>query len=152
MFSNLSKGTKNAPLYDQAARNVACMAEAIAQSGREVSEFESLGFFVLAPVREKRGNPNSNIEARMSSESIRSAVAQRVLGYEIANRVEAQPLREWECRFLLPLIERLVAVRRLAVLSWEECIEAIARRDSAEGAMLGAFYDRCLMYRPGTAG
>ncbi len=49
MFSHLSKGTTNTPYYDQAARNVGCIAWAISQSSRSVEDFESLGFYVLEP-------------------------------------------------------------------------------------------------------
>jgi hypothetical protein len=49
MFSNLSRGTKNALEYDQAARNVACMAHTIAKSGIQVDDLKSVGFFVIAP-------------------------------------------------------------------------------------------------------
>jgi hypothetical protein len=54
MFSNLSRGTKNAPEYNQAARNVACMAFTIARSEIEVSDLESVGFFVIAPHIDRR--------------------------------------------------------------------------------------------------
>lgn len=148
MFSNLSKGTKNAPLYDQAARNVACMAEAIANSGRSIGDFESVGFFVLAPAKEKRRNSSSNLEVCVSADSIRAAVANRLLSYETANRTEPRELRVWEQRFLLPLVERLVETNRLGVLTWEECIGAIAERDQAMGAELVAFYTQCLTHAP----
>ena len=45
----LSKGTSNARYFDQAARNVACMAEVIARAGKEPSGFDRLEFVVLAP-------------------------------------------------------------------------------------------------------
>ena len=38
--SPLSKGTSNAKYFDQAARNVACMAEVIARAGEEPSRFD----------------------------------------------------------------------------------------------------------------
>ena len=47
--SPLSKGTSNASYFDQAARNVACMAEVIARAGKEPSGFDRLEFVVLAP-------------------------------------------------------------------------------------------------------
>ncbi len=42
MFSNLSAGVKNAPEYNQAARNVACMAEVISRSGLQVEDIDQL--------------------------------------------------------------------------------------------------------------
>ena len=149
MFSDLSKGTKNAPLYDQAARNVACIAEAIAQAGKTIGDFPNLGFFVIAPAKEKRGNPNSNLEASVAADSIRAAVANRILSYEAGRREEARELRIWEQSFLLPLVQQLVATDRLGVLSWEACIAAIGDRDRNASAELNAFYERCLTYGPG---
>ena len=49
MFSALSSGVKNAPFFNQAARNVACMAEVLRRAGRSPDQFTSLGFYVLAP-------------------------------------------------------------------------------------------------------
>ena len=52
MFSPLSKGVKNAPLYDQAARTVACIATTIERARRSISDFESIGFYVVAPAEQ----------------------------------------------------------------------------------------------------
>ena len=49
MYSSLSGGTKNAPFYDQTARIVACMAATLERSQKSVSDFESIGFYVMAP-------------------------------------------------------------------------------------------------------
>ncbi len=49
MFSKLSSGTKNANYYNQAARNVACIAEVLRKGNVKPSELSSLGFYVLAP-------------------------------------------------------------------------------------------------------
>ena len=49
MFSPLSPGVTNARYYDQAARSVACIAEAISLSGVEPGQIDNIGFFVLAP-------------------------------------------------------------------------------------------------------
>lgn len=148
MFSNLSTRTTNAPAYDQAARNVACMAETIRQSGKKVSEFDDLGFLVVAPAREQRGRPDTNLEACMDPGSIKSAVRRRISRYEAKSRPEAKELKEWEESVFLPLVDRLVEMRRLAVLSWEDCFEAIAKVDTKAGRELGQFYRRCLEFRP----
>jgi hypothetical protein len=150
MFSNLSKGTTNAPEFDQAARNVACMAEAIAMSGRALPEFQTLGFFVVAPIKEKRSNAASNLEQLTNVDSIRRAVANRIAGYEAATRSEAIPLRRWERDNLLPLIDLLASTGRLAVLSWEDCIAKIAEHDPRVGAELHTFYEHCLTFVPTT--
>ena len=45
----LSKGTANAPYFDQAARSVACMAECLARADLAPAALERLDFIVLAP-------------------------------------------------------------------------------------------------------
>jgi hypothetical protein len=148
MFSNLSLGTKNASNYDQAARNVACMADAIAQSGRALADFESIGFFVLAPALDLRRHRETNLEACLDPSSIRFAVSQRITAYEKWSRPEAANLRAWESNSFRPFVEHLANAKSIAVLSWEECIESIRISDSAAGEELHEFYQRCLTFAP----
>jgi hypothetical protein len=148
MFSNLSAGTKNVPAYSQAARNVACMAEAIARADRPLADFVSIGFLVVAPRIELRAGRASNLEACMDPVAVRSAIRQRIQGYEEAGRPEAAALRGWEIEHLLPLIDLVHARGYLRVVSWEDCIEAISSADQEAGAELARFYDRCLSYSP----
>jgi hypothetical protein len=49
MFSVLSSGVTRATYFDQAARNVACIAEVLFRAKREPAKMGVLGFFVLAP-------------------------------------------------------------------------------------------------------
>jgi hypothetical protein len=148
MFSNLSSGTKNALGYNQAARNVACMAAAIAQIGRAPADLGSIGFFVLAPALDRRRHHDTNLEASLDPNSIRSAVRQRITAYEAQSRPEAAELRVWEAKSFLPLVEHLAFVQRLAVLSWETCIESIRIAHPAAGDELHQFYERCLTFAP----
>lgn len=150
MFSNLSAGTRNALTYNQAARNVACMAWAIAKSGKAVAGFASLGFFVLAPDKAKRGAGVSNLETAMEPDSIRQAVAARIASYEAVDAERFAKLRQWEAATFLPFVDHLVRYDRLRVLTWESCIAAIKEADAVAGEEIGAFYDRCLDYAPST--
>jgi hypothetical protein len=151
MFSNLSRGTKNAPAYDRAARNVACMANIVAHSNLQVSDLESVGFFVIAPNVTKRRNRNTNLESCIRPDSIRSAVSQRIAGYEVRNRPEAGELRKWERDYFHPLVDRLCTEDRLKVLCWDESLEAIAKVLPSHGADLKRFYERCLSLEPSLA-
>lgn len=45
MFSKLSAGVKNASYYNQAARNIACIAEVICRANISPKNFEKLRFF-----------------------------------------------------------------------------------------------------------
>lgn len=146
MFSNLSSGTKNAPGYNQAARNVACMAMAIADAGRTPDDFTSLGFFVTAPEKEKRRRGFSNLEDSLEPDKIRDAVRQRICAYEKLARKEAVALRDWEATFFLPLVRRLEERGWLKVLTWESCIDAIADNDKQAGVEIRSFYERCLSF------
>jgi hypothetical protein len=148
MFSNLSTGTKNAPSYSQAARNVACMAEAIARTGRPLSDFASLGFHVVAPRTELRGGRASNLEASMERDAVTTAIRQRISGYEQLDRPEARDLQAWEETHLLPFVDRLSSTGGLSVLSWENCIEVVSAADEQTGAGLASFYERCLGFAP----
>ena len=49
MFSKLSSGVTNAKYFNQAARNVACIAEIANRAGIEHALFEDIDFFVVAP-------------------------------------------------------------------------------------------------------
>lgn len=149
MFSNLSSGTRNAPTFNQAARNVACMAKILEATGRPISSFTSLGFFVLAPLPEQRGAGISNIETCMDTGAVVRAVHERVKAYE--GRPEAAELRLWEERLLLPLLDWLTQRQRLGVLSWDACIDAIATAHPVLGGDLREFYRRCLSFRPTVA-
>jgi hypothetical protein len=148
MFSNLSAGTKNAPDYNQAARNVACMAGAIQQSGQALSDFVSLGFFVVAPLLSKRRPGYSNLETSVGYESIRAAVRQRVSSYETANRDEVAELRIWESDYFLPLLDHLFSKQRISVLSWDQCIADVREVDITMGDELMRFYESCLEFAP----
>ncbi|RWQ57829.1 hypothetical protein [Mesorhizobium sp.] len=144
MYSNLSPGTKNAPAYNQAVRNLACMAWALAQAGRKPTEFESLGFYVIAPAPARRRPGYSNLENFIDPSSIKSAMHQRIATYEAMQREEALELRRWEQEHFVPLVDRLIDSGSLAVLSWEDCIREVQTADASAGEELGHFYFTCL--------
>jgi len=148
MSSNLSSGTKNAPGYDQAARNVACMASTIAKSGLTLSSLDSIGFFVIAPEITKRRFRDTNLEACVNPESMCKVVGQRIAAYELSQRTEAIELREWEKGYFHPLVQRLSSEGTLAVLSWETLINEIGANNQESGEELSRFYERCLDFAP----
>ena len=79
MFSKLSSGVKNASYFNQAARNVACLAEAICRAQIIPSSLKNIGFFVIAPEQQiKKG-----IFARhITPNNILNKVSQRVAEYQ----------------------------------------------------------------------
>ena len=132
MFSLLSSGTRNAPTYDQAARNVACMAEMLFRVRRTPSQLRSLAFLVVAPEAQIKG---SSLAAKLEKDSIERAVRARAASYW-------PDLDQWVERRLIPTIQ----AAHIGCLSWEQIIADIRRRDAPTSDSLAAFYERCLQY------
>ncbi len=140
VFSCLSAGTKRAPSFDQAARNVACMAETLRRAGQPISLYKSLGFFVLAPALQIEAGVFSN---QMSKSGIRSRLVQRVQMYDAqSNRIE---LQNWLDEWALPLVDRM----ELSCCSWESVIDRVSMTHPEYGASLNGFYHLCLKYNAG---
>lgn len=138
MFSKLSAGVTRAKYYNQAARNVACIAEVIYRAGMSPANLESIGFYVVAPeVRIKEGI----FEKYMETDSIRSTVQRRVEEY-------GEPEKEkWYLEQFLPLLD-VIDVRQIA---WEEIVEFIAGVDETNGMLFKDFYNKCLKYNQSVA-
>jgi len=81
MFSGLSTGTTRAPEYDQAARNVACLARALSTNHYLLESYRSLGFWVLAP----ESQISANFFACVCRESVESKIGAPVGEYEIGS-------------------------------------------------------------------
>jgi hypothetical protein len=132
LLSRLSGGVTKAPGFDQAARNVACMAEALRRAGRQPAALERLGFYVLAP----QGQIEFGLfAAAMRAGSIEEKVAQRVQAYD-------GDLDAWFNDWFLPTLERI----DLVALSWEALIATIAQWNPRGGEALNRFYELCLQY------
>jgi hypothetical protein len=129
--SKLSAGTKNAPEYDQAARNIACMAHILSIEGPRPEMMERLGFVVLAPASQiERGV----FQEQLSADSIRKKVTKRVAAYQ-------DPERDaWLAEWFLPMLERI----DVAALSWEEIADFIGQHEEEVSKAFRTFYDCCL--------
>jgi hypothetical protein len=131
--SGLSLGTTNAASFDQAARNVACMAHMIGEARVRVGQLSRLAFCVIAPEKQ--------IEARVfrtlvTKESVRVRVGARVAQYEDAD------MDEW-CRAVFePVLEAI----DLRLISWEALLDQLP--SGPEVTALGDFYARCLAVNP----
>ena len=132
MSSALSAGTRNAPTYDQAARNVACIAEMHRRAGRSPATMTSLGFFVLAPA--------SFIDAGVFAPKLdKNAIELAVKGRAEAFQAE---LPTWLDDWFSPTLE----VMRIGALSWEDLLAQLEARDPASSSALQAFYALCLRH------
>ncbi len=133
MFSKLTPHVSNAGYFDQAARNVACLAEVLHRAGRHPEQLGSLGFFVLAPAEQIDAGV---FKIEMTKQSIRDKVSRRVSEY--GDILKDQWFDEW----FLPTLDRAC----VECLSWEGIIDHVNAVDSRFGVDLRGFYDLCLQF------
>jgi hypothetical protein len=131
--SPLSAGTSNARYFDQAARNIACMAEVMARAGMTLSRLERLDFIVLAP---QYSIEKGTFSEEMQPSSIRTKVRKRVSAYE-------GQLDAWYQKRFEPTMDQV----HLHSLSWEEAIEWIGSEKPGAADELSEFYDQCLKFK-----
>ena len=138
MFSKLSAGITHDPNYDQATRNVACIAELLNRQPLSANCFSKLGFYVLAPKKQIEMEPS--FKSKTKKESIREKVEKRVQSY--IGRDDYEEKQEWFVEAFLPMLE----IIDIQCLSWEDVIDYIKSKDSADGEELSEFYHNCLKY------
>lgn len=132
IYSKLSSTVKNAAYYDQAARNVACMAEALRRADRRPHSLTSFGFYVLAPQAQiDRGI----FERNLQKEGIRKKVERRVQAY--GGKFDA-----WCAGWFSPALECI----KIDAISWESIIGDITKIDPGSGGALQVFLHFCLHY------
>jgi len=132
IFSKLSSGVKHAVFFDQAARNIACMAEVLRLAGRSPSECSSLGFYVLAPKSQIEGGI---FKKDLNRDSVREKVERRVKEYEGKKD-------EWFLKYFIPALDCI----KIEALSWEELIDTVRKYDPGAENELEQFYALCLQY------
>jgi len=130
MFSPLSKGTSNAPYYDQAARIMACIAWIISQSHRSVDDFESLGFYVFAPEEQIT---KGVFKAQFDVSSIRKKVKLRIDDYSGHDKKKNSDLQTWYRDFFTPALGHI----DLRPIPWKSMI------DKTHDPAIQSFYDQC---------
>ncbi|MGA2990722.1 MAG: hypothetical protein ABSD88_09625 [Candidatus Korobacteraceae bacterium] len=145
VFSGLSAGVKRALFFDQAARNVGCMAETLCRTGRRtgrpISLYKSLGFFVLAPESQIKAGVFSG---QMTKDGIRDRLRQRIQMYD-GQQPKFIELQKWLDEWALPLVDRM----ELSCCSWESVIDQVSVTHPEYGASLREFYQLCLKYNAG---
>ena len=132
MFSKLSAGTTHANYYDQAARNVACMAEIIRRANISLSEIETLGFFVLAP----ESRIDEGIFKRyMNKQHIENIVKRRVDSYN-------EDKSGWFSYSFLPVLDKI----DVKCIGWEELVKLMKSEEPDITSSLTEFYLNCIKY------
>lgn len=131
MLSKLSEGIKHAPYYNQAARNIACIAEILKRADKRPEEMLAVSFFLIAPSSQiKKG-----VADKLSSESIRSVVNRRIVEYD-------EDKNEWYEQWFLPTLHAM----DIRAISWEDILSYIKENDPNVGGELCLFYEKCLEY------
>jgi hypothetical protein len=128
MYSELSKGVKNAKYYDQAARSVACIAEVLSRADREPKSFTHLGFYVLAPKDQIKSRTFSR---HLDKGSIKDKVKRRISAYDGERN-------DW----FIPTLD----VIDIRTISWERVLDNISERDPQIGDLLNEYYSKCLTF------
>jgi hypothetical protein len=137
MFSPLSPGTKNLPLYDQVTRAVACMATLVGDCGKPIESYESLGFYVLAPRKQIVAGAFTK---ELDMEKINGKVESRIELYRSDPRYDE--LGRWYETTFLPLLSMI----EVQEVSWEDVIEKIEGINPSLGTSVRSFYDSCRLY------
>jgi len=133
MFSKLSAGVTNARYYNQAARNVACIAEVLRLAEAQPASFSNLGFYVLAP----RSRIDEGVFSKyMDKQSVHDIVKRRVSEYNDSKKVD------WFQNAFRPLLERIT----IREISWEEVLAFISDSDPEYAVEMQNFYAKCLKY------
>lgn len=138
MFSKLSPHVTHAQNYDQAARNVACMAQVLAQAGRPPAQLAKLSFYVVAPAEQIKREPS--FRKWTNKDSIQKRVVLRASAY--IDPQEQAKKQKWLDNWFFPAIECI----NIDCISWEDVIDFIQRHDGEAGEALGGFYSKCLDY------
>ncbi|PWB53902.1 MAG: hypothetical protein C3F13_08330 [Anaerolineales bacterium] len=132
IYSPLSGGTRNAPNYNQAARNVACITELLQRANRPPSIMTSLAFLVVAPEKQT----NAGIFTQMlNKDAIKKAVQARAKSF-------SNELGDWVDIWFSPTIE----IIHIEAVSWESLIGYIETIDRRSYQSLTMFYHRCLAH------
>jgi hypothetical protein len=146
MYSGLSAGTTKDENYNQAARNVACMAEVLCQKKMPPSALERVRFYVTVPEK-KIGSVKHDIGAKDSvtiNDSIGSIVQAKIERHKKLASGKSG-LENFEKCF-----QELIKIINIDVLSWEDIIKFITENDPCYGTRLDGFYKKCKRFnRPG---
>jgi hypothetical protein len=133
MASGLSLRTKYAPDFNQAARNVACIAHLLSEDQDYATSVMSCGFVLIAP---KDKIVQGTFHA-VDRDDIARAVGRR------AESFDAEAI-DWCNGAFRQILDRC----QLTVLSWESVLDEISGVEPAAGAGLREFYSECLRYNP----
>jgi hypothetical protein len=139
MGSKLSDGVSHANFYNQAARNIACMAEVLRRSELHDPDNIKLGFYVVAP-RGQIKDSNSTFEKYMERNHIRNTIQERIKQYDPTQNKDAGGRDDYEDRqrWLNDHFNKYFGRIDIQLISWEKIINFINEKQ------LDNFYHKCL--------
>jgi hypothetical protein len=133
MASGLSAGTTRAPDFNQAARNIACMAHLVSESGIDLAQMVKLSFVLVAPAE----RIDDRVRAVLAKSAIKASVQKRSAEFD-------QSAVDWcESDF-----DRVFGLCSISPVSWEQILQAIQEVDAGSGASFRAFYEKCRQFNP----
>ena len=141
MSSSLSSGTTNAEEYNQAARNIACIAELWIQQqlkkqpnlkieDLKAEEVHKLGFYVLLP---KEHHKRQDIELTLTKTEIIKKITKRI---EDIPEADVNKSIYW----LKDNLDNFVGKLSIKAITWEDILDTI--KDSS----FNEFYEKCKIY------
>ncbi len=133
--SRLSVGTTNAKTFNQATRNVACIAHTLAEAERPPQDV-SCGFWVFAP---EAAIAKGSFAAALKPESLAAGINERVQRYSGTRRAV---LDSWYEQWVKPTVVTV----ELGCWSWEESVRRIEQADSRLGEQIRDFYAKTLQF------
>jgi hypothetical protein len=125
MFSGLSSGTKRAEGFDQAARNVACIAHLLSDAKVEPSSVRRLSFYVIAPQEQSDRGTFGDL---ISKDNILRKVQLRCDKYK-------GDKSEWFETWFKPTLDAI----NVRFLSWEELCDDVRKTEPDCGQSLTDF-------------
>ena len=133
MASGLSAGTKHAPDFNQAARNVACIAHLLTKAGADSATVMDCGFVLLAPA----ARIAEGAFAALDKASIARAVEDRATSFD-------SDAAEWCGQTFRPILDRC----KVTAMAWESVLAEITAIEPIAGEGFLEFYSQCLRYNP----
>lgn len=128
MNSPLDSGVTNAPLYNQAARTVACMVESLIRAGI-ANPPQTLAFYVLAP--EVKLHSDGPISKLLKLDHLIDKVKDRVKEYNGSKDVWFETFKSFVNKITIDHI------------SWESQIAVLKGKAPEKGKIIDDFYTLC---------
>ena len=131
----LSLGVANARTFNQATRNVACIAHTLAQAGRSPQEV-ACGFWIIAP---ESIIAKGSFAPALDRNNVLLGINERIQRYSGDRRAT---LEGWFDEWVKPTLANV----QLGCWSWEQSVGAIEQANPELGEQIRDFYANTLRF------